>query len=183
MRTTMGNPQVVSVGVMPAIGKCIPHDAHATAPCRDRGGRSDGRGDRAPGADLRLGLPLFDPHAGYTFPAAAGFESPVLRVALDLLDRKRAAIGAIDPERIAGRYSRSVDAAARELGVSGSTVRMAITQHRLPSWLRDGKLWLTPEHVDAFEVSGRGRRPRLTVTWGNRDGSSLRVRVIGGELE
>jgi hypothetical protein len=31
------------------------------------------------------------------------------------------------------------------------------TQQRLPSWLTDGKLWFTAEHVAAFEVSGRGR--------------------------
>jgi hypothetical protein len=86
-------------------------------------------------------------------------------------------------DRIGARFTRGVDDAARELGVSGSTVRMAITQQRLPSWLTDSKLWLTAEHVAAFDVSGRGRRPRLTVTCGNRDGASMRIRVIGGKLE
>lgn len=60
---------------------------------------------------------------------------------------------------------------------------MAITQQRPPNWLTDGKLWLTAEHIAAFEVSGRGRRPRLTVTCGNCDGTSMRVKPIGGELE
>jgi hypothetical protein len=127
--------------------------------------------------------PLLDQQAGYTFVTPAAFGSPVFRVALDLLDRKRVAAGSLDPDRSAARYTLSVAAAAARLGIRDSAVRTAVIEGRLPSWMRDGQIWLSPEAVDGYEVSRRGRPPRLTVTCGSKDGASMRIRVIGGELE
>lgn len=127
--------------------------------------------------------PLLDQRAGYTFVSPSAFESPVFRVLLDLLDRKRIATGALDLERAAARYTLSVAEAAERLGVRDSTVRTAVIEGRLPSWMKDGEIRLAPESVDSYKVSRRGRPPRLLVKCGSKEGASMRVRVIGGELE
>jgi len=139
-------------------------------------------------ADLRSLIygpenPLLDQQAGYSFVTPAAFDAPVFRVALDLLDRKRIAAGSLDVERTAARYTLSVAAAAERLGVVDSTVRMAVREGRLPSWIKGGDIFLAPESVDSYEVSRRGRPPKLLVTCGSKDGASMRIRVIGGELE
>ncbi len=120
---------------------------------------------------------------GYTFVTPAAFEAPVFRIALDMLDRKRIAAGSLDLEKVGARYTLSVAEAAERLGVGGNTVRTAVGEGRLPSWMRDGQIWLDPASVDSYEVSRRGRPPKLLVTMGSKDGASLRIRVIGGEPE
>src|SRR5262245_59925280 len=49
--------------------------------------------------------------------------------------------------------------------------------------MRDGEIRLDPVAVDRYQVSGRGPQPRLLVTCGSKDGASMRVQVVGGELE
>ena len=49
--------------------------------------------------------------------------------------------------------------------------------------MKDGEIRLAPESVDSYQVSRRGRPPRLLVTCGSKDGRSMRIRVVGGELE
>jgi len=127
--------------------------------------------------------PLLDQQAGYTFVTPTAFESPVFRVLLDLLDRKRVAAGTLDPDKVAARYTMTVGEAAEKLGIRDGAVRTAVIEGRLPSWIRDGQIRLAPESVASYEVSRRGRPPRLTVTCGSKDGASLRVKVVGGELE
>jgi hypothetical protein len=139
-------------------------------------------------ADLRALIygpdnPLLDQHAGYSFVTPAAFESPVFRVLLDLLDRKRVAAGSLDLAKTAARYTLSVAAAAERLGIRDSAVRTAVLDGRLPAWMKDGEIRLAPESVDSYQVSRRGRPPRLLVTCGSKDGASMRVRVVGGELE
>lgn len=127
--------------------------------------------------------PLLAERHGYTFVTPEAFESPVFRVLLDLLDRKRVATGALDLERAAALYTMTVGQAADRLGLATSAVRTAVLAGRLPAWMRDGEIRLDPKTVDAYEVRASGRRPRLLVTCGSDDGASLRVRVDGGELD
>jgi len=127
--------------------------------------------------------PLLDQQAGYSFVTAAAFDNPVFRVLLDLLDQKRVARGSLDPEKAAARYTLSVAEAAERLGIRDSAVRTAVLEGRLPSWIKDGQIRLAPASVDSYEVSRRGRPPRLLVTCGSKGGISMRVRVVGGELE
>lgn len=127
--------------------------------------------------------PMLDQQAGYTFVTPSSFESPVFRVMLDLLDRKRARTGSLDVERAAERYTLSVLDAAKQLGIRESAVRVAVVEGRLPSWMRDGQIRLSPESVASYEVSRRGRPPRLSVVCGSKDGASLRIGVIGGKFE
>ncbi len=127
--------------------------------------------------------PLLTQQHGYSFVTAAAFESPVLRVALDLLDRKKVAAGSLDLEKAAARYTMTVAQAAERLGLSPSTIRMAVLSERLASWMVDGEIRLDPAAVGAYEVSRRGTPPKLLVSAGSHDGTSLRVRVEGGELD
>jgi excisionase family DNA binding protein len=127
--------------------------------------------------------PLLDQQAGYSFVTPTAFESPVFRVLLDLLDRKRVAAGSLDLAKTAARYTLSVTEAADRLGIRDSAVRTAVIEGRLPSWMKDGEIRLSPESVDSYQVSRRGRPPRLLVTCGSKDSASMRIRVIGGELE
>lgn len=129
--------------------------------------------------------PLLDQQlvAGYSFVTPAAFESPVFRVLLDLLDRKRVAVGSLDLEKTAARYTLSVAQAAEQLGIRDSAVRTAVIEGRLPSWMLGGEIRLSPEGVESYQVSRRGRPPRLLVAIGSKDGASMRVRVVGGELE
>jgi len=127
--------------------------------------------------------PLLDQQAGYSFVTPTAFDSPVFRVLLDLLDRKRVRTGSLDLEKTASRYTLSVLEAAERIGIRDSAVRTAVIEGRLPSWVKDGQIRLAPESVDSYQVSRRGRPPRLLVTCGSKDGASMRVRVVGGELE
>ena len=127
--------------------------------------------------------PLLEQQAGYSFVTATAFENPVFRVLLDLLDRKRVQTGSLDPEKAAARYTLSVAEAAERLGIRDSAVRTAVLEGRLPSWTKDGQIRLAPASIDSYEVSRRGRPPRLLVTCGSKAGASMRVRIIGGELE
>jgi excisionase family DNA binding protein len=130
-----------------------------------------------------LDNPLLDQQAGYSFMVGAALEEPVFRVLLDLLDRKRIACGTLDLARTAAKYTLSVTEAAARIGVGESTVRMAVLDGRLPSWMKSGEIYLAPDAVDRYQVSRRGRPPQLQVTCGNAPGISMRIRVVGGELD
>ena len=126
--------------------------------------------------------PLLEQQHGYSFVTPAAFESPVFRVALDLLDRKKVAVGSLDLAKAAARYTMTVAQASEQLGLGPSTVRMAVLSERMPSWMVDGEIRLDPAAVAAYEISRRGTPPKLVVSAGSHDGTSLRLRVEGGEL-
>jgi hypothetical protein len=127
--------------------------------------------------------PLLESKAGYSFVTPAAFANPVYRVLTDLLDRKRVKLGLLNLEKAASRYTLSVAQAAEKLGIAPSAVRTAVLDGRLPSWMKDGQIFLDPHSVESYEVVRRGRSPQLRVTCGSHDGASMRVRVVGGELE
>lgn len=127
--------------------------------------------------------PLLESKAGYSFVTPAAFTNPVYRVLTDLLDRKRVKLGLLNLEKAAARYTITAAQAAEKLGIAASAVRTAVIDGRLPSWMKDGQIYLDPQSVESYEVVRRGRSPQLTVTCGSKDGTSLRVRVAGGELE
>lgn len=123
--------------------------------------------------------------AGYSFVTPAAFESPMFRALLDLVDRKKVALGKLDLEAAAARYTMSVADAAARAGVVESAIRTAIITGRLPAWFREGKNFLDPASVEAFAIA-RGAPPAqdvLQVVTGSADGASLRISVVGGELE
>jgi len=45
--------------------------------------------------------------------------------------------------------------------------------------MKDGEIRLAPENVDGYQVSRRGRPPRLMVTCGIKEGMSMWIRVVG----
>lgn len=128
--------------------------------------------------------PLLESKAGYHFVTPAAFENPVYRVLGDLIDRKNVALGTLDLEKAAAKYTLTVGQAAEKAGVATSAIRTAVIAGRLPSWMKDGQIYLEPQSVAAYQADRRGGRPpQLIVTCGNQEGASMRVRVVNGELE
>jgi excisionase family DNA binding protein len=117
----------------------------------------------------------------------AAFENPVYHVMLDLLDQKRIAVGALDPERAAARYTMTVTEAAAELGITSSAVRQAVAAGHLPAWKKHERLLLLdPSAVATYRdhVKRRGPRaePALRIRKGSATGASLRVRAVDLEV-
>lgn len=95
------------------------------------------------------------------FPArgavtAAVFRNPVYHVMLDLLDHKRVQTGTLNLEREHDRYTMTVPEAAAELGITESSVRVAIKSKRLAAIKPAGSYRLDPTSVAEYEVSSRG---------------------------
>lgn len=89
--------------------------------------------------------------------------NPAYAVMTDLLFRKHVAIEGIDVEKLAKRYSMSIAEAAAELGIHVSAVRQAIAAKRLASWMKDGRHYLDPRDVKAFQVGTRGPEARVSI--------------------
>jgi excisionase family DNA binding protein len=105
---------------------------------------------------------------------------PLYQVLQDLLLRKSLAQRKLDVQAVADRHTLTMVEAAERLGVHVSAVQQAIKAQRLPSWIKANRHYLSPEAVDAFELSRRGPKPKgrkLTYRAGNEYGTSFRVRV------
>ncbi|MCI0703076.1 MAG: helix-turn-helix domain-containing protein [Planctomycetia bacterium] len=90
----------------------------------------------------------------------AVFENPIYRVMSDLIGVKRVQLGLLDPEKVAAAYTISVKDAAKQLGITESSVRAAITARKLAAHMRNGQWYTRPEAVAAYKVSNRGRKKR-----------------------
>lgn len=125
--------------------------------------------------------PLLD-HAllpGRSMVTAETLKHPLYPVLLDLLGRKRVALGTLDVDAAAARYTLPVTEAAERLGIHPSAVRQAITARRLPAWKKGGQYFLDPASVASFQVARRGPPPRIQVRCGKADGVAFRVKYPG----
>jgi excisionase family DNA binding protein len=105
---------------------------------------------------------------------------PLYRVLQDLLVRKHVAARGLDVQAMADRHTLTMVEAAARLGVHVSAVQQAIKAQRLPSWIKDGRHYLSRNAVDAFELARRGPKPKgrpLTYRAGNAPGTSYRVKA------
>lgn len=110
--------------------------------------------------------------------------NPVYHVITDLLDRKRAALEGWNLDELASEYTLTPAEAAAKLGVHYSAVQQAIKAWRLPSWVKDGRYYLTERSLETFEVGKRGPRAAdagepLDVCVGHTDGQSFRMKHPG----
>jgi hypothetical protein len=85
----------------------------------------------------------------------AVLDDPVYAVLQDLLFRKSAAQRGQSLERIAAKYTLTVNEAAERKGVSPQAIRNAIATKRLPAWVRDGEYHLDPRTLDIVEFGSR----------------------------
>lgn len=110
------------------------------------------------------------------------FENPAYRVMVDLLGRKRAAIGVQAPA--GSEYTMTVTEAAKKRGLHPSAVRQAIAAKRLEAKKLGGTYFLRPTDIEAFRPVRRGpaARSQLTIRHGNVAGESFRVKIFGGSL-
>jgi excisionase family DNA binding protein len=119
---------------------------------------------------------------------AAVLANPAYRVITDLLFRKRLAETGTDPAKIGARYTLTVAETAQRLGVHESAVRQSIAAGRLASWVREGRHYLSPQHVEAYQVGPQGPKPPqprptagapLRVVAGHVKGYSLKIKAPG----
>jgi len=113
----------------------------------------------------------------------AVFADPAYHVMLDLLGRKRLALGSLDMDKVRARYSMTVAQAAAHRGVHESAIRQAIQNRRLSSVRIDGRHMLDPEQVNALETSRRGPPAPLELVYGSIDGGSFSFKSDGDLVE
>jgi hypothetical protein len=85
----------------------------------------------------------------------AVLDNPVYAVLQDLLFRKSAAARGQDLERLATRFTLTVNVAAERKGVSPQAIRNAIATKRLPAWVRDGEYHIDPRTLEQVEFGTR----------------------------
>jgi hypothetical protein len=120
---------------------------------------------------------------GYSMVTREVFENPIYRVLLDLLDRKRIKLGLLDPVKAAARYTLSVQEAADRVGVQRNAINVAVETGKLPVWVKDGRLYLDPDTLHAYQPEKRGHSSRLRIRYGNATGGlSLKFKAAT-ELE
>lgn len=104
--------------------------------------------------------PFLEHHAVFPDRGAvtkAVSENPVYHVLLDLLFRKRVQIDGTDIDRLAAKFSLTLEEAAARRRVTVDGLRKAIKDRRLPSWIKEGKPYLDPRSLETFELGTRGR--------------------------
>lgn len=123
------------------------------------------------------------PGRGYV--TAEVLADPVYRVFLDLLDRKRVAVGTFNPAGSDAAHTLTVSDAAARLGISTGAVRQAIAAGRLAAIKRGAAYWLRPEAVASYKLAPRGpaaaeaRTPVLRVRMGSSPDVALQIRTDG----
>lgn len=78
------------------------------------------------------------------------FANPLYQVMTDLLDRKRAQLGLLDPVAVSVRHTMTVEEAAAALDVSPAVVLEAIRLRELGTWMKDGVPLLDPDSLAVF---------------------------------
>jgi excisionase family DNA binding protein len=94
---------------------------------------------------------------------------------LDLLGRKRVALGTLDMDKVRERYSMTVKEAAAAAGVHENAIRQAIAAKRLSSVKDKGEHRLDPAQVEAYKPSKRGPAAPLEVVFGSAPGKRLSI--------
>ncbi len=113
----------------------------------------------------------------------AVFADPTYHVMLDLLGRKRIALGSLDMEKVRARYSMTVKQAATIAGVHENAIRQAIAAKRLSSVKLKGEHRLDPAQVEAYKPSTRGPAAPLAVVYGSVEGKRLSIKHDGELVE
>lgn len=83
-------------------------------------------------------------------------ENPVYHVLSDLIARQYLKTSRQPIESLAKPYTLTVAEAAERKGVTPDAIRKAIKARRLPSWVKDGELYLNPRSLDLVEFGSRG---------------------------
>ena len=113
----------------------------------------------------------------------AVFADPTYHLMVDLLGRKRVALGSLDMDKVRARYSMTVKDAAAKLGVHENAIRQAIAAKRLSSVKVKNEHRLDPAQVNAFEIAARGPSAPLHVAVGATPTARLKIKSDGRFVE
>lgn len=115
------------------------------------------------------------------------FDDPVYRVMMDQVTIKRVQLGQFDPEEAKRHFTMTVGEAAERLLMSEPAVRKAIHDDRLAGRKIDGRWFIDPASVKAYDVDQRrgpkskwlGSEYALDVCMGSVEGLSCRIKKPG----
>jgi hypothetical protein len=94
------------------------------------------------------------------YPDADTVKHPLYWVCVDLLQRVELRAAGVALERAAAPFTTSVAEAAERLGRHRYAIHNAVNKRTLHGWMHDGRLYLLPAEVAAYDVPRRGPRPR-----------------------
>lgn len=104
-------------------------------------------------------LLVVDTTSGRAVVTRATHDDPAWSLLMELIDRKRAALGHLDLERAAAQFTMPVSAAALKLGITTGAVRQLIERGKLVA-RKEGSSWLLDPHsVASYSGIPRGPRP------------------------
>jgi hypothetical protein len=96
------------------------------------------------------------------YPDAVTIRNPLYWVCVDLLVRAEVRAAKVSLDRAGAPFTTSVSEAARKLGRYPSAVLNAINNRTLHAWAHDGRFYLLPAEIAAYDVPRRGRPPKQT---------------------
>lgn len=98
------------------------------------------------------------------YPDAATVRNPVYWVCVDLVLRAEARGAHASLERAGAPFTMTMAEAAKKLGRYQHAVQNAVKNRTLHVWVHDGRHYLLPAEVAAYDVPRRGRPPKKRPT-------------------
>jgi len=94
------------------------------------------------------------------FPDASTLRQPAYWICIDLLLRAEARHAGVSLDTAGRRFTTTMAEAARQLNRVQSSILNAVENRSLHSWVREGRQYLLPAEVAAYNVRRRGRPPK-----------------------
>ena len=94
------------------------------------------------------------------YPDERTVKNPFYWVCVDLIQRVELRASGGSLERAGAPFTTSVSEAAARLSRRRQAIHHAVSNRTLHAWMHDGRLYLLPAEVAAYEVPKRGRAPK-----------------------
>ncbi|MFZ5895539.1 MAG: hypothetical protein ACOY0T_31065 [Myxococcota bacterium] len=94
------------------------------------------------------------------YPDEATVKDPLYWVCVDLIQRVELRACGLPLERAGAPFTTSVSEAAARLSRHRQAIHNAVNNRTLHAWMHDGRLYLLPAEVAAYDVPRRGRPHR-----------------------
>ncbi|MFZ5893404.1 MAG: hypothetical protein ACOY0T_20250 [Myxococcota bacterium] len=94
------------------------------------------------------------------YPDARTVRDPLYWVCVDLVQRVELRAAGVAVDRLGAPFTTSISEAAAQLGRHRYAIHNAVKNRTLHAWTHDGRLYLLPKEVAAYDVPRRGRPSR-----------------------